>query len=149
MTVRRIGIPAVPPGLEPEMHQFFTAMRLELLRLDRAVQAGEAAISNALIHGAESVHDIGNIPAGSVLTPNPANGFLQRCTNVGAFTITIPPVDCFIYLSVVEGVGAGAITDNDYDTETGAWASHGNGSQYFAKIVRILDATQIEWTRVK
>jgi hypothetical protein len=149
MTIRRIGIPAVPPGLEPELHQFFTAMRQELLRLDAAVQVSNAEVANALIHGAESVHDIGNIPAGSVLTPNPNRGFLQRCTNVGAFTLTIPPVDCFIYLSVIEGVGAGAIDDAAYDQETGAWVSHGTGSQYFARIVRILDATQIEWTRVK
>jgi len=149
MTIRRIGIPAVPPGLEPEMHQFFTAMRQELLRLDRRSLALEAGLQNALIHGAEAVHDIGNIPAGSVLTPDPNRGFLQRCTNVGAFTISIPRVECFIYLSVVEGVGAGAIADDAFDTETGAWGAHGVGSQYFARIIRILDATQIEWTRVK
>lgn len=149
MAIRRIGIPAIPSSFGPEEHALFNAMRQELIRLDRKTVELEAELVNALVHGAESVHNIGNIPAGSVLTPNPERGFLQRCTNVGAFTLTIPPVDCFIYLSVIEGVGAGAVDDSAYDQETGAWASHGNGSQYFAKIVRILDATQIEWVRVK
>lgn len=147
MSIRRIGIPALPAGFTDEQAQFFQAMKQNIERLDRELQEARADILNSLIHGAESVHDIG--VGSGVVTLNPENGFLQKIINNGAFTLQPPPTEAFIRLMVIEGPADGAITTSGFNTVAGSYTGHGTGSAYLATVVVINGISWLRWDRAK
>jgi hypothetical protein len=147
MTVRRIGIPAVPPGLSPEMSQFLSSMRQELLRQDREMVSLSASLESALKQGAANAYNRGIITTG-VLTPDPAQGVLQVVVNNGAFTLAPPSDDGFVVLAIYEGASAGAITTSAWDEVTGTYSLHAANTVYFARMTRIRGVSHVEFTRI-
>lgn len=147
MTIRRIGIPATPPGLNAELHQFFTAMRQELIRLDRVTTDIQTTLERVLTQGAAGVLDRGVMTAG-VLTPDPAAGMLQVVVNNGAFTLAPPADDGFMVLAIYEGASAGAITTSAWNEVTGSYTTHAANTVYFARMTRIRGVSHVEFTRI-
>lgn len=147
MTIRRIGIPATPPGFTPEQHTFFQALKQNIERLERELITTRASIANALVHGAEAIHDLG--VGSGVVTLDPEKGFLQQIINNGAFTLQPPTANAFIRLAVVEGPSDGTITTSGFNTVSGSYAGHGTGSVYFATVAVINGVSWLEWNRAK
>lgn len=147
MAIRRIGIPAIPAGFKAEQHALFSAMRQELLRLDREIISLRDDLATALLTGPNAIADLG--VASGVVTLTPDRGFLQKIINNGAFTLQPPVVNSFIRLAVIEGPADGTITTSGFNTVSGSYAGHGTGSVYFASVVVIDGTSWLQWNRAK
>lgn len=80
-------------------------------------------------------HDGGTVSSGTI-TPNPAQGNLQRYVNNGAHTLGKPGADCSIVVLVTNSGAPGAINTSAFAKVRGAFTTT-PGAVFFANIVVI------------
>jgi hypothetical protein len=78
--------------------------------------------------------NLGTITTGTV-TPDVADGHMQRLVNGGAFTLAVPSADCEILIQITNNSSAGAITTSAYTSVVGEFTTT-DGDDFFARITR-------------
>ena len=85
---------------------------------------------------ANTIHDLGTITSGTV-TPNEANGNMQKMVNNGAHTLAVPANDCTMIIQVTNDSSAGTVTTSAYDIVDGDSLTTTNGDDFFYYITNM------------
>lgn len=85
-----------------------------------------------------TAYPIGTITTGTV-TPDPANGNLQKVTNGGAFTLAAPTAsdDYTILIALKTVTGGGTITVTGFTKVTGDTITNANGDKFMLAISNV------------
>jgi hypothetical protein len=96
----------------------------------------KADVADVLTAGfAATVYDNGTQSGAGTLTPDEANGNMQKAVNGGAHTLAVPANDCTIVIQYTNNASAGTITTSAYDKVDGDALTTTNGDDFFFFIV--------------
>jgi len=85
---------------------------------------------------ANTIHDLGTITSGTV-TPDEANGNMQKMVNGGAHTLSVPANDCTLIIQVTNDGSAGTVTTSAFDIVDGDDLTTTNGHDFFYYITNM------------
>ena len=85
---------------------------------------------------ANTIHDLGTITSGTV-TPDEANGNMQKMVNNGAHVLAVPANDCTLIIQVTNDSSAGTVTTSAFDIVDGDALTTTNGHDFFYYITNM------------
>jgi hypothetical protein len=85
---------------------------------------------------ANTIHDLGTITSGTV-TPDEANGNMQKMVNGGAHTLAVPANDCTLIVLVTNDGSAGTVTVSAFDVVDGDDLTTTSGHDFFYYITNM------------